>query len=59
MKIQKKSCFFFCGGGGGGGPVGGVRVEVIEELKILGKFTKKKFEGRGCSGWGGGQGGCE
>ena len=31
------------GGGGSGeeGSVGGVRVDVIEELKFLGKFTKK------------------
>ena len=40
--------------------LGGVRVYVIEELKFLGKFTKKKFRGVGLggSGWGG-QGGCE
>ena len=35
------------GGGGGGGRVGsgggGVRVDVNEELKFLGKFTKKKM----------------
>ena len=51
------------GGGGGRGRVGGVRVDVIEELKFLGKITKK-WGGRG---WGwvggvglvGGQGGCE
>ena len=59
------------GGGGGGGVVGWVRwsggsglggvrlgggVDVIEELKFLGKFTKKKFRGKGGggSGWGGG-----
>ena len=45
------------GGGGGGGvqvggvPVGGqgwgVRVDVNEELKFWGKFTKKKFGGGG------------
>ena len=67
MKIQKKkNIFFFWGGGsegwsgGGRGPVGGVRVDVIEELKFLGKSTKKKF-GRGGVrvGGGGGQGGCE
>ena len=56
-------------GGGGGGGVGEIRVDVIEELKFLGKFTKKKFRGgvglRGGvgSGWGGGggggQGGCD
>ena len=66
MKIQKK-----LGGGGSwregsGWGGGGVRVDVIEELKFLGKFTKKKnFGGGGSvrgvgSGWGGGgQGGCE
>ena len=54
------------GGGLGGGRVWGVRVDVIEELKFWGKFTKKKFffgGGGGGSGWwgggGGGQGGCE
>ena len=44
-------------GGGRGRVWGGVRVDVIEELKFLGKFTKKKN-----SGWGavwGGSGGCE
>ena len=34
MKIQKQKKFFF-GGGGGGGGVGGVRVDVNEELKFL------------------------
>ena len=34
-----------------GGRVGGVRVDVNEELKLLGKFTKKNF--------GGGRGGLE
>ena len=58
MKIQKKNW----GGGRGGlgvggreGRVWGVRVDVIEEFKFLGKFTKKKFRGvsvLGCSGWG-------
>ena len=49
------------GGGGGGGRVGGVRVDVNdEELKFLGKFTKKKIGGGGGGGGrGGGQGGCE
>ena len=48
------------GGGGGGGRVGGFRVDVNEELKFLGKFTKKKFRvGGGGEGWWGGQGGCE
>ena len=40
---------------------GGVRVSVIEELKFLRKFTKKKW-GRGVGGVhveGGGQVGCE
>ena len=41
----------------------GVRVDVIEEMKFLEKFTKKKLgvgRGGGVSGWwGGGQGGCE
>ena len=39
-KIKKK----YVGRGSvwGGGRVGGVRVDVIEELKFLGKFTKKK-----------------
>ena len=34
-------------GGGGGGGWGGVRVDVNEELKFLGKFTKKEFGGGG------------
>ena len=47
-------------GGGGWGLErsgwGGVRVDVIEELKFLGKFTKKFRGGRFWegSGWGGG-----
>ena len=57
-------------GGGRVGGGGGVRVDVIEELKFLGKFTKKNWRGVG-GGWvggvwlvcvwggGGGQGGCE
>ena len=52
VKIQKKKFFFGGGvgsGGGGGGVSGwGVRVDVNEEFKFLGKFTKKNF------GWGGG-----
>ena len=51
MKIQKKNW----GGGGGlrgvrgeGSGCGGIRVDVIEELKFLGKFKKKI--------WGGGVG---
>ena len=65
MKIQKKN-WGRRGGGGVGLWGGGVRVDVIEELKFLGKFTQKKFGGggpvRGGGGGfrvGGGQGGCE
>ena len=50
VKIQKKKW-------GWGGPVGrggGFMVDVNEELKFLGKFTKKKIRGGG--GWGGGGG---
>ena len=39
---------------GGGSGWGGGGVDVIEELKFLGKFTQKKN-----SGGGGGQGGSE
>ena len=55
MKIQKKDFFFFGGGGvrGGEGSGLGVRVDVIEELKFLGKFTKK-LGGVGGVGSGGG-----
>ena len=57
VKIQKKNFFFFGGEGGvgGRGRVGGVRVDVNEELKFLGKFKKKIGWGgvRG-GGWGGG-----
>ena len=63
VKIQKKIIkkiffifFFFLGGGGGGRVGGGVRVDVIEELKFLGKFTKKKFRGGGVGSGGGGSG---
>ena len=40
---------------------GGVRVDVIEELKFLGKFTKQNFRGEvGLGGFGlGDQDGCE
>ena len=57
VKIKKKKTFFFWGGGGQGGGVGlgGVRVDVIEELKFLGKFTKKKSEGGSGGGVGRGQ----
>ena len=64
VKIQKKKQL---GGGGRGGEGSGwgVRVDEIEELKFLRKFTKKKFRGggRGVFGLGvvgfggGGQGG--
>ena len=53
VKIQKKKISFWGGGSGGGGGggrrgrVGGVKVDVIEELKFLGKFTKKKLGGGG------------
>ena len=55
------------GGGGGGDRVGGgVKVDVNEELKFWGKFTKKNW-GVGSGGgqvgglgwWEGRQGGCE
>ena len=62
VKIQKKNL----GGGGvggvggwGSGWGGGFRVDVNEELKFLGKFTKKKNwggEGRGGGGGGSGEG---
>ena len=63
MKIQKKINLGGGGGWGGRGRVGGVRVDVNEELKFLGKFKKNIFFGGGGSrgggvGWGG-QGGCE
>ena len=45
MKIPKKNW-----GVWGGVRWGGVRVDVIEELKFLGKFTKKKFFGEGGGG---------
>ena len=65
VKIQKKIKNYGGGSeGGGGGQVGGrlggggVRVEVNEELKFLGKFKKKKLGGVvGGSGCRGGQGG--
>ena len=46
--------FFFLGGGGGSG--WGVRVDVNEELKFLGKFTKNSGGGGGGGGRGGGWG---
>ena len=49
------------GRGGGRGEQSGwggvVRVDVIEELKFLGKFTKKILGGGVGGGWGGGGGG--
>ena len=65
VKIQKKNGWLSRGGGSRGRVRGG-RVDVIEELKFLGKFTKKYWGvswgvglvgGVGLSG--GGQGGCE
>ena len=59
MKIQKIKVL----GGGLGGGVGGrdrvgrVRVDMIEELKFLGKFKKKKKIGGGGGGLGRGGGG--
>ena len=44
MKIKKK---LGGGGVGGSGLGGGVRVDVSEELKFLGKFTQKKIRGGG------------
>ena len=45
------------GGWGGGVRLGGVRVDVIEELKFFGKFTKINFGGGGGVRVGGGGGG--
>ena len=70
MKIQKKFFFFFFffwgGGSGRGVGLGGVRVDVNEELKFLGKIKKNRGWGReagvrwgGRVGGGGGQDGCE
>ena len=54
VKILKKNW-----GGRGGRVGGGVRVDVIEELEFLGKFTKKKKKKWGGSGgWVGGSGWC-
>ena len=46
-KFKKKNIFFFFfwGGGGGGVQVGGVRVDVNEELKFFVKIQKKFFWG--------------
>ena len=48
VKSQKKKL------GGGGVGLGGVRVDVNEELKFLGKFKKKNLGGGGFRGGGGG-----
>ena len=63
MKIIYIYIYIFRGGSGRlGGQVGeGIRMDVNEELKFLGKL-KKKFGGGGGSGGGlglGSQGGCE
>ena len=68
-KIPKKKNGGGVGLGGSGGGVGlggGFRVDVIEELKFLGKFTKKMWGSGGGGGWvgveglvGRVQGGCE
>ena len=50
VKIQKKK---WGGGGGAGARVGGGRVDVNEEFKFLGKFTKKNSAGGGGVGRGG------
>ena len=65
VKIQKKKNWGVGGGVVGLGGGGGVRVDVIEELKFLGNFTKNQFRGgrggvgsvRGGGGGGGGGGG--
>ena len=65
VKIQKKNGGVRGGGGGSGGGgvgLGGVRVDVIKELKFFGKFTKKIRGGMVWGvrvGGGGGQGGCQ
>ena len=56
MKIQKKNGGGVGGGVGSGGRVGGVRVDVNEELKFLGKLKKKKIFFLGGGGLGGGVG---
>ena len=57
VKIRKKKLVGGRGGGGGGGggregSGWGVRVDVIQELKFLGKITKKKNSGGGGWFWG-------
>ena len=57
VKIQKKNFFLFLGGVGV--VLGGVKVDVNEELKFFVKIRKKMGGGGvGGSGWGD-QGGCE
>ena len=58
VKIQKQNIFFGGGVVGGEGSRLGVRVDVFEELKFMGKFTKKNWGGGkvglvcgGGSGW--------
>ena len=50
VKIENKNWGV---GSGGGLWLGVVMVDVNEELKFLGKFTKKKFRGVGGGWWGG------
>ena len=52
MKIQKN--YWGVRGGKGEGEGWGVKVDVIEELKFLGKFTQKKSGGGGVGSGGGG-----
>ena len=66
VKIQKKNWGVRGGSGGREGSGWGGGVDVIEELKFLGKIHKKKIRGGGSvffwggGFWlGGGQGGCE
>ena len=64
MKIQKKKKIFLrVGSGGGRVGLGGLRVDVNEELKFFVKIQKKLGGGPGGEpgeGWvGRGQGGCE
>ena len=54
MKIQKKK--IGVGEGGGGVGFGGVRVDVIEELKSFWQHSQKKIQGGGRFGGGGGSG---
>ena len=55
VKIQKKMGGRGVGSGGGRVRVGGVMVDVNEELKFLGKFTKKNSGGSGLGGQVGGR----